>query len=158
MSRCPLLRLTTRLPGLLQAPLGTRLYQRMAHEGRLLGTISGDNVDGTTNIIPKMPLQALHKGYRTVINSLYAPTNYYARVKTFLREYKRPQIEVPLNFDYIMAFFRSIYRLGIVGKDRLQYWKLVFWTLFRRPRLFPLAITFAIYGYHFRRVCDLHVM
>ncbi len=149
--------IVTAMVGLLQAPLGTRLYQRLAHEGRLLGSMSGDNVDGTTNIIPKMPLQVLHKGYQNVIRSLYTPANYYARVKTFLREYKSPKIKVPLSFEYVLALFRSILRLGIIGKDRLQYWKLFFWTLFRRPRLFPLAITFAIYGYHFRQVCDLHV-
>ena len=47
-------------------------------------------------------------------------------------------------------------RLGIIGRERYQYWKLVFWSLFRRPRLFPLAITFAIYGFHFRRVFKMH--
>ena len=80
------------------------------------------------------------------------------RVETFLREYKPPKINVPLDFEHVLALFRSILRLGILGKARLEYWKLFFWTLFRRPRLFPLAITFAIYGYHFRQVCDLHVM
>ncbi|MBL7057141.1 DUF4070 domain-containing protein, partial [Candidatus Woesearchaeota archaeon] len=33
-----------------------------------------------------------------------------------------------------------------------QYWQLFFWTLFKRPSQFPVAITFAIHGYHFRRV------
>ncbi|MGB9641204.1 MAG: DUF4070 domain-containing protein, partial [Anaerolineales bacterium] len=27
-------------------------------------------------------------------------------------------------------------------------------TLFRRPRLFPYSITLAIYGYHFRKICE----
>jgi len=27
-----------------------------------------------------------------------------------------------------------------------------FWTLFRRSRLFPLAITLTSYGFHFRRL------
>jgi hypothetical protein len=143
--------------GLLQAPKGTRLYQRLAAEGRLLGSFSGDNVDGMTNIIPRMPLQVLHNGYETVIHSLYAPANYYARVKTFLREYRPPQISVPLDWEHVLALFRSIYRLGMRGQGRLQYWKLFFWTLFRKPRLFPLAITFTIYGHHFRQVADLHV-
>jgi hypothetical protein len=31
---------------------------------------------------------------------------------------------------------------------------LFFKTLFVRPRLLPLAITFAIYGYHFRKVFE----
>jgi radical SAM superfamily enzyme YgiQ (UPF0313 family) len=149
--------IVTAMVGLLQAPMGTRLYQRLASEGRLLGTFSGDNVDGMTNIIPKMNMDVLHKGYESVIASLYAPANYYARVKTFLREYKSPKITLPLSSEYVLALFRSIYRLGIEGKDRLQYWNLFFWTLFRKPRLFPLAITFAIYGYHFRQVRDLHV-
>ena len=54
----------------------------------------------------------------------------------------------------LRAFFRSVGRLGIVGKERAQYWKLFLWTLFRRPELFPLAITIAIYGYHFRQITE----
>ena len=53
---------------LLQAPIGTRLYERLKGEGRLLSAFSGDNVDGSTNIIPKMSLDVLHKGYKTVVN------------------------------------------------------------------------------------------
>jgi radical SAM superfamily enzyme YgiQ (UPF0313 family) len=150
--------IVTAMVGILQAPLGTKLYQRMASEGRLRGSFSGDNVDGLTNIIPKMNLEVLHKGYETVLKSLYASGNYYARVKTFLREYKAPKINAPLDFQHILALFRSILRLGIIGRERLQYWKFFFWALFRKPKLFPLAITFAIYGYHFRQVCDLHIL
>jgi radical SAM superfamily enzyme YgiQ (UPF0313 family) len=150
--------IVTAMVGLLQAPMGTRLYQRLAHEGRLVGAFSGDNVDGMTNIIPKMNLEVLQRGYRTVIRSLYKPANYYARVKIFLREFKPSDIKVPLDTQYILAFFRSIMRQGIVGKDRLEYWKFVLWALFRKPKLFPLAITFAIYGYHFRQVTEMHVV
>jgi radical SAM superfamily enzyme YgiQ (UPF0313 family) len=149
--------IVTAMVGLLQAPIGTRLYERLKREGRLLGAFSGDNVDGTTNIIPKMSLDVLQKGYKTVVQYLYAPKNYYARVQTFLKEYKAPKIRVEFDFEYILAFFRSIIRLGIIDKERVYYWKLFFWTLFRRPRLFPLAIAFSIYGYHFRQVCNLHI-
>jgi len=44
--------ITTAMVGLLQALPGTRLYQRMKAAGRLLEAGSGDNVDGTTNIVP----------------------------------------------------------------------------------------------------------
>jgi hypothetical protein len=60
--------------------------------------------------------------------------------------------------QHILALGRSIYQLGIRGVERAQYWKLFFWTLFRRPRLFPLAITLAIYGFHFRMVAEQHVV
>jgi radical SAM superfamily enzyme YgiQ (UPF0313 family) len=151
--------IVTAMVGLLQAPVGTQLYKRMEKDGRLVGEFSGDNVDGATNIIPKTTnIDALQTGYRAVMKTLYAPKNYYARVKTFLREYKAPKITIPLSKEYIRAFFRSVIRLGIIGKERVQYWKLIAWTLVRRPALFPLAITFAIYGYHFRQVMDLHIM
>ncbi len=149
--------IVTAMVGLLQAPLGTRLYQRLAQEGRLLRTFSGDNTDGLTNIIPRMNLDVLQKGYRTVLQTIYSPANYYARVRTFLREYKPSKVTAPIGFEHMLALVRSIVRLGILGKARLEYWKLFFWTLFRRPRLFPLAITFTIYGFHFRQVVALHI-
>ena len=149
--------ITTAMVGLLQAPPGTPLYERMKREGRLLGQLSGDNVDGTTNIIPNMSLDILKDGYKNIMNHIYAPKPYYQRVKTFLREYKPPEIKIPLSSPYFWAFFRSIIRLGIIGKERFQYWKLLVWTLYRKPRLFPLAVTLAIYGHHFRRVCKSHI-
>ncbi|HPH98596.1 MAG TPA: B12-binding domain-containing radical SAM protein [Anaerolineaceae bacterium] len=149
--------IVTAMVGLLQAPAGTRLYARMQKEGRLVKEMSGDNADGSTNIIPKMGLESLREGYRKILAQIYAPKLYYDRVRTFLREYHPPKINFNLDIQYILALGRSIYQLGIRGVERAQYWKLFFWTLFRRPRLFPLAITLAIMGYHFRRVAQLHV-
>lgn len=150
--------IVTAMVGLLQAPFGTRLYERMQKEGRLVNEFSGDNVNGSTNIIPRMGLDVLREGYRRILSQIYAPKFYYARVQTFLREYQPPKIRIQLEPQYIMALWRSIYQLGIRGVERVHYWKLFFWTLFRRPRLFPLAITLAIYGFHFRQVADLHVI
>jgi hypothetical protein len=79
-------------------------------------------------------------------------------VRTLLREYKAPKVTIPINGEYFRAFFRSVLRLGIIGKERVHYWSLFVWTLVYRPKLFPLAITLAIYGYHFRQVVDLHIM
>jgi hypothetical protein len=144
--------------GLLQAPPGTKLYERLKSEGRLLiDRISGDNVDGTTNIIPSMNVEALHAGYRRILEHIYAPRYYYQRVKTFLREYKPSPIHTPIDFQSILAFFRSTVRLGIFGRERVQYWNLIGWTLLRHPRLFSQAVTLAIYGYHFRTICERHV-
>jgi radical SAM superfamily enzyme YgiQ (UPF0313 family) len=150
--------IVTAMVGLLQAPYGTKLYHRLKGEGRLVGQSSGDNVDGSTNIIPKMNIETLREGYKNILDQIYSPKMYYERVKTFLQEYKPPEIGMYLDFQHIMAFFRSIYRIGIHGSERAHYWRLFFWTLLWRPKLFPLAITLAIYGYHFRQVCELHVL
>jgi len=45
----------------------------------------------------------------------------------------------------------------VIGKERLYYWKLFFWSLFLRPRHFSTAITLAIYGFHFRRAFEQYV-
>jgi radical SAM superfamily enzyme YgiQ (UPF0313 family) len=149
--------IVTAMVGLLQAPLGTRLYERMQREGRLVSEFSGDNTDGSTNIIPGMGLDTLREGYRKILGQIYAPQLYYDRVLTFLREYQPPKIRISLDLQHILALGRSIYQLGIRGVERTHYWRLFFWTLFRRPRLFPLAITLAIYGFHFRMVAELNV-
>jgi hypothetical protein len=143
--------------GLLQAPHGTRLYDRLLGEGRILGELSGDNVSGLTNIVPKMGIDQLRGGYRWLLKQLYSPKHYYERVRILLREYQPPKIKVHLDMNQVLALCRSVYRLGIVGVERIHYWRLVFWTLLRRPRLFPTAIALAIYGYHFRIVAEQHV-
>ena len=147
--------IVTAMVGLLQAPPGTKLYERLKKEGRLQGRVSGDNVDGTTNIIPKMDMRQLLKGYQNILNSIYRPRPYYRRIKTFLREYKAPKISIPVDFQRFLAFFRTSIRIGIFGKERIQYWNLMAWTLFRCPKLLPLAVTLAIHGHHFRKVCKL---
>ena len=149
--------IVTAMVGLLQAPAGTRLYQRMKKEGRLAGLVSS-NDDGTTNIIPRMELKALCEGYQKILCHIYAPKHYYERVKTFLKEYKSPEIKIPMNFQRCMAFVRSSIRLGVFGKERFQYWKLLVWTIRKRPQMLSLAITLAIYGHHFRKVCELHIL
>ena len=149
--------IVTAMVGLLNAPPGTKLYERMKQEGRLIDLISGDNVDGTTNILPKMGLDALREGYEDLLQNLYSPVHYYKRARTFLREYKGPKVKTPLDFQRLLAVVRSSIRLGILGEERFQYWNTLLWTLFRRPKLLSLNITLAIYGYHFRKICKLKI-
>ena len=149
--------IVTAMVGLLNAPPSTKLYERMKDEGRLLDFISGDNVDGTTNIVPRMGFDALREGYRNLMQYIYSPEQYYKRAMTFLREYKRQKVRTPLDFQRLLAVLRSSIRLGIFGKERFQYWKILSWTLFRRPQFFTLAVTIAIYGHHFRKICKLKI-
>jgi len=150
--------IVTAMVGLLQAPEGTRLYERMKKEGRLTGPMTGDNVDGTTNIVPAMNLEALREGYKSILEHIYAPEHYYQRVRTFLREYKPSGIGSPLRFRDFMPFIRSVYHLGIAGRERIYYWRLLAWTRVRRPGSLSVAVTLAIYGHHFRKICELHVL
>lgn len=149
--------IVTAMVGLLNAPAGTRLYRRLEQEGRILNAVTGDNTDFSINFVPKMNTDTLVNGYRRILGTIYAPKHYYARVRKFLQEYQPPRAKRSrLKFMHVRAMARSIVRLGIIGRERYQYWKLFFWSLVRRPRLFPLAITLSIYGFHFRQVFRRH--
>ncbi len=149
--------IVTAMVGLLQAPVGTQLYQRMLREGRIHQLYSGDNVDGETNIVPKMDISVLKAGYRKILDTIYSAKGFYERVKTFLKDYKPVRHTVTLQWEEIAAFLSSIFEIGIKSPERWHYWRLFFWTLFHCPDKFALAITFSIYGYHFRKVNELHV-
>lgn len=146
-------RIGTAMVGLLNALSGTKLYQRLKNEGRLVSSTSGNNTDFSINFIPKMDKQKLIEGYRRVVNTIYSPKNYYERVRNFLKD-SGPLRKRSYNLNRIGAGVKSIFRLGIIGRERVQYWKLLFWTLFKRPGLLSHSITSAIFGFHFRKVFE----
>jgi len=150
--------IVTAMVGLLNALHGTRLYHRLEKENRLLKDVSGDNTDCSINFIPSMNYDTLIKGYKKILSTIYSPAYYYERVRSFLKEYKPSQKRMfRFRLSYLGAFFKSIFRLGIIGKERVHYWKLIFWSLFRCPRFLPLATTFAIYGFHFRKIFEKYM-
>ncbi len=150
--------IVTAMVGLLNAPKGTKLEKRLEKEGRMLNDFSGSNTDFSINFVPKMNPETLLDGYKKILNTIYSPKYYYERVIGFLKDFEPKKKIFHINFSYIEALVKSIFKLGVAGKERLYYWKLFFWSLFRRPRLFSLAILFAIYGFHFRKVSDSYYM
>ncbi len=149
--------IVTAMVGLLNAPKGTKLHRRLEKEGRIVRSVTGDNTDFSINFIPKMNTEVLVNGYRSILRTIYSPKHYYARVRKFLKEYRPASLgRVRIRTEHIRAALLSVVRLGVIGRERLQYWKLFFWSLFRRPRLFPYAITLSIYGFHFRKVLVRH--
>jgi radical SAM superfamily enzyme YgiQ (UPF0313 family) len=146
--------IVTAMVGQLQAPPGTRLIARMRQEGRLRGQTTGNNTDASTNIVPKMGLEALRDGYVWLLNAIFAPKPAYRRIRTFLRHYKRPSIRQPITRRTPWIFLRALYYLGVVGKERLEYWKLLVWTLCVRPKLMSVAIKAAMLSHDFRRISE----
>ncbi len=145
----------TAMVGLLNAMKGTELYLRLKREHRLLDVESGDNTDCSINFLTRMDKAQLLAGYKRVIATIYSPAYYYGRVKEFLRSYT-PKHTRSFKFHpvHVLSFVASILLIGIRGKERLHYWKLLFWTIFRRPKLFPMAVTYSIYGYHYRKTAE----
>ncbi|MFZ1280567.1 MAG: DUF4070 domain-containing protein [Ignavibacteriaceae bacterium] len=147
--------IVTAMVGLLNAPKGTTLEKRLQLEGRMLKDFTGNNTDFTINFIPKMDSEKLLDGYKNILKTIYSPKFFYERVMRFMKDFEPKKKKVfHLNPNYILALFRSIFKLGLIGEERIYYWKLFFWTLFRKPQLFSLAILFAIYGFHFKKISN----
>ena len=147
--------IVTAMVGLLNAPRGTRLYQRLKQENRLLKGISGDNTDCSINFIPKMDYETLINGYKHILNTIYSPKQYHERVKIFLKEYQpREKRWGKIEFNHLKGLVKSMWVLGVKENGRKYYWKLFVSTLLKSPRTFPLSISLAVYGFHFRKVVE----
>lgn len=149
--------IVTAMVGLLNAPKGSRLHERLRQENRLVqDEIEGNNTTFSTNIVPKMKIEYLVKGYQQVLEKIYSAKPYYARVKKFLKNYKPPKRKpMAYHFYYVKALFKTMLIIGVFKHDRKYFWKLMMWALFKRPRLLPLVFRYAIYRSHFAEVFGL---
>ena len=137
--------------GLLNALPGTKLYYRLKEENRLTNESSGDNMDYSTNFIPKLNKDFLVSEYKKLLLSLYSAKNYYERVFNFVKEYRQHSYG-SLNIYSLIIFLKSVYFLGIVDKNRLYFWKMFLLCLFKYPSSLGKIITQAIYFLHYEKI------
>jgi hypothetical protein len=122
-------------------------------EGRILSDFTGDQTSYSINFIPKMDLKVLLEGYQKIIHDTYSSKMFYKRVLTFLKSYKPPVFyKNTISLEKLIPLIKSVFIIGILGKNRRYYWYLLLWSLFRKPEVFSLAVTYSIHGYHFRKV------
>ena len=139
--------------GLLNAPYGSRLYKRLKEEKRIIEGWSGNNMDGATNIIPRMNYSQLIKGYSKTIHTIYSPKEFYKRLKIFISDYKVPYWKPSkLTLREVKAFIRLLWVIGILEDGKRYFWKTFMYSLFKYPSKFTMAMTLTVYGYHFRRI------
>jgi len=146
----------TAMVGLLNAPNRTRLYERLRKEGRISDGFDGNNTNDSMNFIPIMDREKLLAGFKSINQTIYSGKVYYERITQYLKRFQ-PGVKASRRRtrEQITALVRSVFYIGILSRDRIHFWKLFVWSLFRKPKLFPLAITYSIYGYHFRKVYQI---
>jgi radical SAM superfamily enzyme YgiQ (UPF0313 family) len=142
----------TAMVGLLQAMPRSRLYQRLAGEGRLRTESHGDNTSVVFNFEPRLDREFLIDNYRRLMCRLYEPGAYYDRIRIFLDAHRMRGPRTPVSWPDVGAGFRSAWVMGIAHRGRRAYWRFVLSTLTRHPDQFGVAMTLAIMGHHFRRV------
>jgi radical SAM superfamily enzyme YgiQ (UPF0313 family) len=144
--------IVTAMVGLLNAPPGTKLYQKLKNENRLADPPTGDNMDCSINFVPKMNIHELQSGYLKVLNTIYSQKYFCKRVKTFLKNYNfKHKTKYKLTVRDINAFFKSIWQIGMLEKGKIYYWLLLLWS-FADLRRLPLVVRYSIFGFHFRKM------
>jgi len=149
--------IVTAMVGLLNAPKGTRLFDRLKNENRLLSTFSGNNTEFSINFIPAMNAQKLIDGYRRIVTTIYSPAQYYERILKLFEDFKPIKRSIVSRFRlrYIKSFLMVMFYFGLLEKGRRHYWRLLFKTLLKHPGLLPDALVFSAYGLHFRKIFDV---
>lgn len=140
------------MPGLLGAPPGTHLYERLEKEGRLREAISGDNTHGLEmNFIPKMDEKVLIDGYVHLLERLFDAKNYYARCE--ILNSRRGKTYSNRTFDETgVTALKNIAYENLIHHPDWQFMKHITKTVFIRPRTLPEAIAQAIKLHHFRTI------
>ena len=141
----------TAMVGVLTALPHTRLWHRLKVEGRLLSSATGENTDGDLNFEPAMGKEMLQEGYNKVISTIYSHKCYYQRINTFIENYT-PTVVSRVRKEDIIAFLKSMWRIGIVSRARFHYWKLLIRTFFKKRMAIPIVVELAIFGLHYEKI------
>lgn len=144
----------TAMVGLLQALPRSRLYTRLAAEGRLRSSSRGDNTSAALNFETTLDREFIQMNYRLLMKRLYEPGNYYRRIRTFLDTHPMRGPRIHVSWGDLFAVPKSLWLMGIVHRGRFAYWRFLAMTLSRHPRQIGVALTLAITGHHFRRVAE----
>jgi hypothetical protein len=142
--------------GLLSALPDTQLWRRLEREGRLLSEGEGTNTEASLNFIPKMDRQTLIDGYKKILQTIYSPEEYYARVCASLKNTFSTGYSPAKAFkkEYVIGFFRVLFKLGMFDSSRKEFWSFLRRVYSERRDLIGDAVVLAVMGYHFRKITE----
>jgi len=139
--------------GLLTALPGTALWRRLEREGRLRAHSDGDAF-ARPNFRPTMPERELIAAYAKLLADVYAPEAYFRRSAAVVARIGKPAHPTPLLAADVGIALRSLYRLGIRGRQRALFWRLLARALPRGTHAVRSAIACAVRGEHMIRYTD----
>jgi len=144
----------TAMVGLLTALPGTRLYDRLVREGRLLNTPSGNNThDLDMNFIPRQPMERLIQSYRKLLEQIYKPKAYFRRCLEFLNRlpekvrhsdtFRSGSFSLRNVAILLRSFFKQTF--SWYGFSYLSY---ILRAFIRHPDKIEQIVSFAVQGHH----------
>jgi hypothetical protein len=104
----------------------------------------------------------LHEGYARVIKHAYSPEHMYHRARIFMNSFsKRPRLNIGVKPKagrrHVRAAFLILWKIGLTGNQRREFWKFLGWTLLNHPRDLRSGLMFTILTYHFQKMYELYI-
>ena len=139
--------------GILGVLRDTPDYKRFERTGRLNTSTryKGDSgiFSRTLSFVPKIDPDDLFERHRSIVATINSPAYFFERCLTsFRHQLQTPPTTKRLGFTEIRALFRSLWRDGVTGGYRREYWSFLWRTLLRHPRKLGSAIGLAVQGRH----------
>jgi hypothetical protein len=132
------------MAGLLTALPTTQLTRRLAKEGRLAEDFDvapddgGDQCTAGLNFVTRRPRADILADYLQVIETLYAPKNYFGRVAKVGRMLDSSRRRFRPTFRHrlkeLKGFYRMTLKLGFQKDTRGPFWRTVLGSLVRNPK------------------------
>ncbi|MDH4261489.1 MAG: B12-binding domain-containing radical SAM protein [Spirochaetia bacterium] len=147
------------LISMLTAMRGTKLWDRLEAEGRLLADLESGDTNLEANFIPKlMTKEALQSGYAALYRRLYEPENFYIRFAALIDQVDLKSIHKysylknamdPRHFRiyFLGAMYRTV-KFYIFNSDknmRRLFWKCLRKAIKKDILLFPWVIEILMY-------------
>jgi radical SAM superfamily enzyme YgiQ (UPF0313 family) len=165
--------------GLLVALPGTRLFERLRGEGRLLDDDFSADQFVSTNVVTRLPRRELLSGYRRLLAQAYEPSEYFARTLTALGRLPRERrlagrlravawhgrraaqnLRRPARRRRPGEALRAArgFLIELPRSYRRASMRFLGQVLRRFPDHLPRALTFVVLGAHFHRYAYEHVL
>ncbi|MDA0745714.1 MAG: B12-binding domain-containing radical SAM protein [bacterium] len=139
--------------GILGVLRDTPDFKRFGRAGRL---VEGANYTGDSGIfsrqlsyVPLISPEELFARHRRTVSTLNSPEIFFERCFTHFKNLgRKPLAQMPLRAVEVKAFFQSLWRQGVSGSYRMEYWKFLSKVLVQYPGNFPDAVRLAVQGHH----------
>jgi hypothetical protein len=146
--------------GMLLAPDGTPLKERLLEEGRYLGSQMKGNHSFESNIIPKqMGAEELRSGYFWLMNRLYGEQHFIQRIKGVLPLYPKARVRRSRSRLHLSALLTRLVVYYMRGGKTMRQMFRQFLSLILKYRHHRELIVYWMIAYkHFRQTLVRHGM
>ncbi|HMA84812.1 MAG TPA: radical SAM protein [Desulfosalsimonadaceae bacterium] len=141
--------------GLLTALPGTRLYERLKSEGRMIGASIGNNTHVlSTNFKTVMDGERIKEGYKKILANIYdyRLKMYFERCNRFFDNMQYTgYFQRKIRYEEVKIFLKSLGRQPFTPYG-WEYIKFLTRNFFKHREIFGEAVSMSITGHHFHTI------